>query len=123
MHKGTHYDFSVYDNCYIITPQKHPALQTSRPQSGVFILRTSFFVLRFISVAASSGHGYDLLLHLVDNYLYVGGRYLTVAVQVVLEGVVLVQIGSSRRGDITIDAVLCDAIQLEAAPRIIGITV
>ncbi|MBQ6186869.1 MAG: hypothetical protein IJK49_02835 [Prevotella sp.] len=43
MHKGTHYDFSVYYNCYIITPKKHPALQTSRPQSGVFILRTSFF--------------------------------------------------------------------------------
>ena len=83
MHKGTHYDFSVYDNCYIITPKKHPALQTSRPQSGVFVLRTSFFVLRFISVAASSGHGYDLLLHLIDDHLDIGGGDLTVAVQVV----------------------------------------
>ena len=54
-------------------------------------------------------------LHLIDDHLDIGCRYLTVAVQVVLEGVVLVQIGSSRRGDITIDAVLCDAIQLEAA--------
>ena len=86
-----------------------------------FVLRS--FVLRFISVAASSGHGYDLLLHLIDDHLYICGGDLTVAVQVVLEGVVLVQIGSSRRGDITIDAVLCDAIQLEAAHRIIGITV
>ena len=34
-------------------------------------------------MAASSGHGYDLLLHLIDDNLDIGGRYLAVAVELV----------------------------------------